>query len=54
MADLPEDIDLVTVPRWALTYVLEHAAFDDEGPYEEGWRSEKMKRAVDALEESLR
>ncbi len=53
MTDLSEeDAETVTVPRWALAYILDHADFDDRGPYQEGWRSTKMQQAVDALEKS--
>lgn len=43
----------VTVPRWALEFVMDRADFVDEGPRDEGWRSYEMKRATDALEAAL-
>ena len=45
--------DSVSVPRWALEFVLENANFQDEGPPGEGWRSDEMEKAVSALTERL-
>lgn len=44
----------VTVPRWALQFVMDHADFWDEGPRGEGWRSAAMEQATNALEEALK
>jgi hypothetical protein len=46
--------DMITVPRWALEFILQHADFADEGPYGEGWCSEEMSRAQEALERALK
>ena len=46
--------DSVSVPRWALEFVLENANFQDEGPTGEGWCSDEMEKAVSALNDSLR
>lgn len=45
--------DMISVPRWALEFILQHADFADEGPYGEGWRSEEMRRAQEALENAV-
>ncbi len=47
------DEPTVTVPRWALQFVMDNACFWDKGPTGEGWRSEEMRRATDELEKAL-
>ena len=41
----------VSVPRWALEFVLENANFQDAGPCPEGWSSPQMEKAIKALED---
>lgn len=43
----------VSVPRWALEFVLENANFQDEGPWPEGWPSPQMEKAIKALADVL-
>jgi hypothetical protein len=45
--------ETVTVPRWALQYVLDNALFWDEGEPSGGFRSRKMERAKNALDEAM-
>ena len=47
------DEPAVTVPRWALQFVMDNACFWDKGPPGEGWRSDEMSRATDELEKAL-
>ena len=42
--------DKIEVPRWALEFIMENASFIDEGPGAEGWCSDKMERAVKAID----
>lgn len=46
--------EMITVPRWALDFVMENADFWDEGPQGEGWRSQEMVEATEALEKAIR
>jgi hypothetical protein len=46
--------EMVSVPRWALEFVMERADFWDSGPPGEGWPSDKMVEATEALEAALR
>ena len=50
---MTDDQKTVTVPRWALQFVMDYACFQDRGPDGEGWRSDEMERATDALERAL-
>jgi hypothetical protein len=45
--------DMVEVPRWALDFVMMRASFEDAGPHGEGWPSDEMQRAMDALNAAL-
>lgn len=47
------DTATVTVPRWAVEFILERGNFQDEGPWGEGWPSAKMQKSLDALDEAL-
>jgi hypothetical protein len=46
--------DMISVPRWALEFILERADFADRGPAGQGWSSEEMKRAQEALEKAFK
>jgi hypothetical protein len=48
-----DDTETVTVPRWALEFVLDKADFCDAGPPGEGWYSGCMREAKAALEAAL-
>lgn len=43
----------VTVPLWALKFILENANFRDEGLGGGGWESDEMCRARIALEQAM-
>jgi len=49
-----DETKTVTVPRWALEFIMQNASFWDEGPAGEGWSSPEMARATEALEVALR
>jgi hypothetical protein len=51
--EAPDDTATVTVPLWALSFVMENADLADEGSYEFVYRSEGMKTAVAAIEEAI-
>jgi hypothetical protein len=42
----------VAVPLWALRFVIENGIFTDQGPWGEGWRSDKMVEATHLLSEA--
>lgn len=44
----------VIVPRWAVEFILENASLQDEGPAGEGWWSEEMIKAREAIENALK
>lgn len=48
-----DESETVTVPCWALAFVMDNADFLDDGPLGEGWKSPEMKRAMEALEGAL-
>lgn len=48
------DMSLVSVPKWALEFVLERGSFQDEGPVPEGWSSTEMDAAIKLLEAALK
>jgi hypothetical protein len=45
--------DVVSVPRWALEFIMENASLCDEGVSQEGWPSAKMRKAREAVEAAL-
>lgn len=44
----------VTVPLWALKFILENANFRDEGLGGGGWESDEMGRSRIALEQAMK
>jgi hypothetical protein len=46
-------METVTVPRWALEFILRGGYFWDDGPSGEGWPSPEMDRALEALNSAL-
>jgi hypothetical protein len=51
---MPSDTAVsVSVPRWALEFVMDRGTFQDKGPWGEGWASPEMRRAKDAIESAL-
>ena len=44
---------MVSVPRWALEFIMANANLSDEGPSGEGWPSAEMEKARDAITRSL-
>jgi hypothetical protein len=45
--------ETVTVPKWALEYILEEADFANCGPTGAGWRGTAMKEAVRVIEKAM-
>ena len=50
MGATPSKEDAVSVPRWALEFVLKNADLTDEGYYDGRQTSEELQRAIDVLE----
>jgi hypothetical protein len=48
------DIKMISVPLWALEFIMAHADFVDDGPVGEGWKSDEMNRAIEALENAIK
>ncbi|WP_146090445.1 hypothetical protein [Rhodopseudomonas palustris] len=46
--------ETVSVPRWALQFIMENANFQDEGPVGDGWPSQQMSAATAALDDALK
>jgi hypothetical protein len=44
--------DVVSVPRWALEFILRRGCFLDDGPAPEGRPSPEMREALEAIEAS--
>lgn len=44
---------MVSVPRWALEFIMENAEFLDRGPDREGFRAFKMQYAAWAMKDGL-
>lgn len=47
------DTATVTVPRWALEYLMEHGRFEDEGPVDYPFMSKEMREAHEAVSDAL-
>lgn len=52
LADSP-DLETVTLPRWAIEYILDNATLWDEGPAAAGWKSNWMSIAHNVIERAL-
>lgn len=50
---MSDETRTVTVPLWAIKFIIDHADLCDDGPYGEGWRSEKMALAQEAVEAAM-
>jgi hypothetical protein len=46
--------DVVSVPCWALKFILDHGCFQDDGPFPEGWSSPAMKHALEAIDAAIK
>lgn len=45
--------EMVQVPKWALAKVMDNGIPNDAGPDHEGWYSDELKDAIEALAAAL-